>query len=707
MATIYVNKLGNDANTREQAMQDGTTAKLTINGALAVALPGDTIKVGSGVFYEKVPVGVSGEAGNPITIKGTYYSGLWQTIIDGSTAITGWTEDAAVGGAGCYRATPSEKAYWLGVLDDNGLHPIMRVATATYLDQASDATWCDYLYTYTIVNYWDGIDATWMGTGTPTGARLDAYTDGADPGYVWARFRGGDDPDTKSMYVSGYEPVVDLEGQSYIILKDLHIRGGQREINLVGVSDILIDRVRLSTGGWHIYIKNTANVTVQYCRIHTNRIDSDYTAGAWNRWYGATPTAPTAGSVRYIAGIKEKYYSALKSNEWGCYYQGYATNPYETTTENVNFKFMHNDVYDLDGTGLDLVSISSGEVRGNTFRNISGVGLLPYLNYQNVRVHENIFNDCGISIRFNEMDTDPGNLKQIYIYNNKSYLPNGLGGHIYWSWAVDNAPAGLHEQYIYHNAFLGGYGGWQMSYWAAATGLPDAYLFNNIVSVGDTSPSYWMKSSEGRVGYGVFGGVDYNWFGYLSPTEDPFDGANNIIDSVAGFWSETTLPETWSIPAESPALEAGIDVTSATLTINGTVIGAMPGFSSGYFTGTAPNMGAYNFGDLTAPSYSDISAVSTGSDSVLISWTPSEPASGWIEYGATDSYGSETAREYSYLSYHAQPISGLSPGGTIHYRIVGQDAAGNTGHSEDQVYTHASGALPKILHHFHRLMRIR
>jgi hypothetical protein len=688
----YVNKSGSDSNSCAAAKVDGATAKLTITSAATCPSPGDTVQIGAGVYYEKLDINVSGTSGNPIMFRGTYAAGH-QTIIDGSTALATWTEDAATCGAGCYVASPTEKAYWVGVSDANGLHPIMRSATATYLNQASDADWCDSIFTYTCVPYWDGIDAVWMGTGTPTGANLTAYTDGASPGSVWVRFTDGADPDTKTMRYSGFAPVVDLEGRSYITLKDLHIRGGQREINIVDADNIIINNVELSTGGWQIYLKDSDNITIQNSQIHTNRIDSDYTGGAWNRYYGSTLTYPTTGTTRYIAAIKEKYYSALKECNWNCYYTGYAINPYQNTGA-TNINFLNNEVYDKDGTGFDLNAMSDVEVSGNTFRNISGVAVLPYLDYQQAHVHGNLFDDNNINLRFNEMDTDPTNLKEIFFYNNRLYLPDGLGGHIYWSWAVDDAAAGLHEQYIFHNSFLGGYGIMQMSYWAAATGLPNAFIFNNIMSVGDVNPSWWVKSSEGRVGYGVFGGFSNNWVGFLAPTEVPFDGEGNVISTTTGFWSESAIPD-WAtlLPA---AEETGVDVTSATLTINGTVIGAMPGFTTGYFTGSAPNMGTYDFGDITPPTFGSITATKTGVDTVQISWSPSEPATGWIEYGPTVPYAYETIHETSYLSFHAQSITGLSAGQTIHYRIAGQDQAGNTGYSDDYVYTHAgdfSGGL--------------
>lgn len=104
---------------------------------------------------------------------------------------------------------------------------------------------------------------------------------------------------------------------------------------------------------------------------------------------------------------------------------------------------------------------------------------------------------------------------------------------------------------------------------------------------------------------------------------------------------------------------------------------------------------AYNDGtsDVTAPT---ITAGPTESEltgtSVKIDWSLSEGGTGQIEYGLTTGYGSTTTIETSYLTRHIQVISGLSPGTTYHYRVIGQDPSSNAYTGTDGTFTTTAAA---------------
>lgn len=73
--------------------------------------------------------------------------------------------------------------------------------------------------------------------------------------------------------------------------------------------------------------------------------------------------------------------------------------------------------------------------------------------------------------------------------------------------------------------------------------------------------------------------------------------------------------------------------------------------------------------------------------SARVRWDLSDGATGYIEYGTTDTYGSETTRENRYLTTHIQTISNLNPGTTYHYRINGVTSSGEIIRSADRTFT--------------------
>ena len=81
--------------------------------------------------------------------------------------------------------------------------------------------------------------------------------------------------------------------------------------------------------------------------------------------------------------------------------------------------------------------------------------------------------------------------------------------------------------------------------------------------------------------------------------------------------------------------------------------------------------------DTTAPTFLDVTEETPTANTIFINWSLDEGATGYIEYGSTTGYGSETAFEDAYLTYHRQQITGLSAGTTYYYRITSVDASGN------------------------------
>ena len=76
----------------------------------------------------------------------------------------------------------------------------------------------------------------------------------------------------------------------------------------------------------------------------------------------------------------------------------------------------------------------------------------------------------------------------------------------------------------------------------------------------------------------------------------------------------------------------------------------------------------------------------TGACGALISWTTSGEATSYIEYGLDTNYGQRVGAN-SNGTFHSVELSNLPIHQTYHYRVVNQDAEGNTRSSSDHTFT--------------------
>lgn len=99
--------------------------------------------------------------------------------------------------------------------------------------------------------------------------------------------------------------------------------------------------------------------------------------------------------------------------------------------------------------------------------------------------------------------------------------------------------------------------------------------------------------------------------------------------------------------------------------------------------------GDFTFTTVAAgPIISDVSATNITSTSALIGWALSEPATGQVEYGLTNTYGSLSALESSFdYTSHLQTLSNLSSGTLYHYRVKSTNAGGAESVSSDYTFT--------------------
>ena len=94
--------------------------------------------------------------------------------------------------------------------------------------------------------------------------------------------------------------------------------------------------------------------------------------------------------------------------------------------------------------------------------------------------------------------------------------------------------------------------------------------------------------------------------------------------------------------------------------------------------------------DTTAPLLSGIGAGTITSTGAVIDWGTDEAATSQVEYGTSTSYGATTGLDPSLVTAHSQPVNGLSPSTTYHFRVISQDAVGNEAMSGDFTLTTAT-----------------
>jgi peptidoglycan hydrolase-like protein with peptidoglycan-binding domain len=96
--------------------------------------------------------------------------------------------------------------------------------------------------------------------------------------------------------------------------------------------------------------------------------------------------------------------------------------------------------------------------------------------------------------------------------------------------------------------------------------------------------------------------------------------------------------------------------------------------------------------DTNPPTITSVSVSDITENSADISWTTDEVADGYVEFGTTPSYGSQTSLVTDYTTDHTATLSGLVPDTEYFYRVVSSDGVGNTTRSTENNFTTLTAA---------------
>jgi hypothetical protein len=126
-----------------------------------------------------------------------------------------------------------------------------------------------------------------------------------------------------------------------------------------------------------------------------------------------------------------------------------------------------------------------------------------------------------------------------------------------------------------------------------------------------------------------------------------------------------------------------------------TVSGLGPG--TYYFALTAYNLAGAESGfsserskvvaDTQPPGISSVAAGGITSNTAIVTWTTTEPATSFVEYGATTTYGQRSTENPTLAGSHQHQLTGLLASTLYHYRVSSRDSSGNVAVSADRTFT--------------------
>lgn len=97
--------------------------------------------------------------------------------------------------------------------------------------------------------------------------------------------------------------------------------------------------------------------------------------------------------------------------------------------------------------------------------------------------------------------------------------------------------------------------------------------------------------------------------------------------------------------------------------------------------------------DSAPPIITNVQSINVTSNGATITWTTDEAATSQVEYGPTTSYGQTTVLDNTLVTSHSQNLTNLTPNTPYHFRVISNDATGNTGTSNDFTFTTTSPEL--------------
>lgn len=571
----------------------------TIQKAADAAGPGSQIIVRAGTYREYVTIKNSGTGESPVTFSGERGSnGEWMTIIDPGIPVTKW-EPAPEIGSGVYKTASIPFRPYCMTLDDKLIVRIsdnlmelkdkgksLKELTAdsmnnnsmggfTLLSLPENAVSTHAQLCGKTVNFWDGVEVMY------------GYVDKK----TYIRFRNGENPNGKSIKASDKKPAVNIVDKSNIIIRDFMIQGARESMLIEGknANNNIIENNHLRHGISRIHIISDASDNI----IKNNVMTLGYLKGELFR----------AGSKedklgRHLYTVFKYIIGHHLSDDHGIYIRKAGKN--NEVSNNILYQGL---------IGIDVVATPELNVHDNIITNMSSVGLCTStteLEKTSVtsctggRFYNNMIYNCGINLRIHCYANYSIPRKE-YFYGNLLCQPENAGMqifvcHLFGAWPFgkpDEQQIYIYQNTIYNGSFFHIKGSIESLKKRGFTGKLSFFLMNNMILTPIRDPEIIERTR--KQGTELFannlllttipGNIPVNNIS-VSPQEESKCVSVTMKNTPLGAMPYLQLP------LESPARHAGIDL-SKSFTVDGKQYPPMPGMKKGYFSGNAPDLGAF------------------------------------------------------------------------------------------------------------------
>jgi len=532
----YVDTKGNDNSP-------GTPRKpfRTVQKAVDIAGPGDTIVVRPGLYRERIVVGNKGTADKPLIIEGERGATL-----HGGDIAKGWKHL----GNGLYKTENLPYQPLVMIWNDHFVLHVRKQWAGEYIDAGKL-----YLFGNPKPEDWDGIEVL--------------FTSDADQ--AWVRTRNNENPNEHQVTLAPRANMggatVTLKSAKHVILRGFVIKGGDAGVYMKRASDNIIENNFIAHGKNGIHL---------HYRCHRNTIRNNYiTIGAYGEMNRVKAGSRISNNiVRIIKGDGRRDHHGILLERSGhdnefCY----------------NKIFQHWDgvkVMSIRPTStpeqveIESQAYSRGfKVHHNIICDCWDYAIEPCGGEVDAEYHHNLIYGCPGAVRVKNIGTGP-----MYFYNN-------IITQTITSFYVSNQ--NQCRIYVYHNTFAGSRG---ISIHQKVKRIPKSWWFiNNILSNPDSTMDCWKNHTR-----------DYHFdYSYVGNNRFKhkcwYEGPSNVL----GFkllWEPGT-PGTVSdfrIGKDWPVREKGIDL-SKPWKLDGVKHEPLRGMTKGYFSGKAPDLGALQLGE--------------------------------------------------------------------------------------------------------------
>ncbi len=559
---FYVSVTGVDTNagTAEQPWA-------SIQKAVDMAQPGDSILVGPGTYCEKIIVRQSGLPGRYITLRGTRGpAGEFLTIVDGAARLSGWQPAPEVGD-GAYSLvleTAAECVTWNGrqaVLlaghrMNNGerRQPLPTSLTdamfwGSYEQERLTGFDCLMLSPETVAAH-----HYFRGDTIPFWETAGGVLFGNREGKLYCRFVDGRNPN-QELICAGSGTAFTLEDSSYFCLREIQIQGLKCGLAISGVkaTDNIIEDNFFRHGSRRISISKGSSRNV----LRNNRLTLDFLRGDL--------ISTRNNSLIYLIF---KYLIGPNSSD-DCGLSFSAAGAGNRVYGNIIYR-------GLQGIQHSNESVET-EAYGNVIRNMASIGIVTSGGGRR-DFHDNIIYHCGINMRFHKNGGKCRLPRVENVYRNLFIQKPGSGSQLFFHLAPELELAedlSLQQLRFYHNTLIGGSSYMQPSTLYKLFGQLPFYFANNIV------PQFLDNSKTMALYCHNFMPETPRYRAELVSNSPETVRQNTIVTQDE--WDEIFASDgSYALKENSSARMTGLDLSD----------GNWPGMEKGYFAGQAPDPGA-------------------------------------------------------------------------------------------------------------------